>query len=137
MQVRSSIPKSVLAALAALAVAAPVAGAVPIYDGHPPHRATGEAYDVNRETGAYTPAGASADMHASTVRRPRSTSDGRRDRPPHGGREEPDRVRRRQRRGAGGTDLRTEAAKARSPARRDVRRRPRRIGPGCRRLADG
>ena len=65
-----SIPKSVLAALAALTVAAPVAGAVPMYDGHPPHRATGEAYDVNRETGAYTPAGSSADMHASTVTPP-------------------------------------------------------------------
>ena len=70
MKVRSSIPKSVLAALAALTVAAPVAGAVPMYDGHPPQRATGEAYDVNRETGAYTPAGASADMHASTVTPP-------------------------------------------------------------------
>ena len=70
MKVRSSIPKSVLAALAALTVAAPVAGAVPMYDGHPPQRATGEAYDVNRETGAYMPAGASADMHASTVTPP-------------------------------------------------------------------
>jgi hypothetical protein len=70
MKVRSSIPKSVLAAIAALTVAAPVAGAVPMYDGHPPQRETGEAYDVNRETGAYTPAGASVDMHASTVTPP-------------------------------------------------------------------
>jgi hypothetical protein len=67
MQVSKQLPQSVLAALVAVAVAAPVAGAVPIYDGHPPHRATGEAYDVNRETGAYMPAGASGDMHASTV----------------------------------------------------------------------
>ena len=68
MQVRKQLPQSILAALVTVAVAAPVAGAVPVYDGHPPHRATtGDAYDVNRETGAYTPAGASADMHASTV----------------------------------------------------------------------
>ena len=67
MQVRKQLPQSVLTALVAVAVAAPVAGAVPVYDGHPPHRATGEAYDVNRETGAYTPADASGDMHASTV----------------------------------------------------------------------
>jgi hypothetical protein len=87
MKVRSSIPKSVLAALAALTVAAPVAGAVPLYDGHPPHRATGEAYDVNRETGAYTPT-ASTDMHASTVTPPAFEEE------------------------VVATDLRTEAAKA-------------------------
>ena len=69
MKARRSIPTSVLAALAALTVAAPVAGAVPVYDGHPPHHAlTGEAYDVNRDTGAYTPATAQQDMHASTVK---------------------------------------------------------------------
>ena len=69
MKVRKSIPTSVLAAIAALSVAAPVAGAVPVYDGHPPHHALqGDSYDVNRETGAYTPAEASADMHASTVK---------------------------------------------------------------------
>ena len=70
MKVSRSIPKSVLAAFAALTVAAPVAGAVPIYDGHPPHRALqqGASYDVNRDTGAYTPADASVDMHASTVK---------------------------------------------------------------------
>ena len=69
MKASRSIPKSVLAALAALTIAAPVAGAVPVYDGHPPHHALqGEAYDVDRDTGAYTPADASADMHASTVR---------------------------------------------------------------------
>ena len=69
MKVRRSIPTSVLAAIAALSVAAPVAGAVPAYDGHPPHRSLqGDAYDVNRDTGAYTPADASADMHASTVK---------------------------------------------------------------------
>lgn len=67
MQVRKQLPQFVLTALIAVAVAAPVAGAVPLYDGHPPQRATGDAYDVNRETGAYTPAGAAADMHASTV----------------------------------------------------------------------
>jgi hypothetical protein len=69
MKVRKSIPTSVLAAIAALSVAAPVAGAVPLYDGHPPHHALqGDSYDVNRDTGAYTPADASADMHASTVK---------------------------------------------------------------------
>ena len=69
MKVRRSIPTSVLAAIAALSVAAPVAGAVPVYDGHPPHHALqGDSYDVNRDTGAYTPADAATDMHASTVK---------------------------------------------------------------------
>ena len=70
MQVRKQLPQSVLAAVVAVVVAAPVAGAVPMYDGHPPHRATSEAYDVNRETGAYIPAAPPADMHASTVAPP-------------------------------------------------------------------
>jgi hypothetical protein len=67
MQVHKQLPQSILAALVAVAVAAPAAGAAPMYDGHPPTHATGTGYDVDRVTGAYTPAGASADMHASTV----------------------------------------------------------------------
>ena len=66
MKVLRHIPKSVLAALAALTVAAPVAGAMPLYDGHPPVHG-GQAYDVDRETGAYIPATAQGDLHASTV----------------------------------------------------------------------
>jgi hypothetical protein len=66
MQVRKQLPQSVLVAVVAIAVAAPVAGAVPMYDGHPP-AAQGDVYDVDRVTGAYVPAGATQDMHASTV----------------------------------------------------------------------
>ncbi len=67
MQVSKLIPRSALAAVAAVLVAAPAAVAVPLYDGDPPQRATTEAYDVNRQTGEYIPADASGDMHASTV----------------------------------------------------------------------
>jgi len=88
MQVNRKLRSTVVATVAALAVGAPAASAVPLYDGHPPLRATGEAYDVNRETGAYIPASASADMHASTVtERPYETT-------------------------VTATDLRTEAAKS-------------------------
>jgi hypothetical protein len=50
MQVGKQISRLALAAIVATAVVAPVAGAVPVYDG--------QSYDVNRTTGEYTPAGA-------------------------------------------------------------------------------
>jgi hypothetical protein len=53
MQVGKQISRLALAAILASAVVAPVAGAVPVYDG--------QSYDVNRTTGEYTPAGAAQD----------------------------------------------------------------------------
>ena len=58
MQAGKQFSRSALAAMIAIAVAAPTAGAMPAQDG--------QAYDVNMVTGEYTRATAGQDKHATT-----------------------------------------------------------------------